>query len=57
MMGAIDLEAVLVVVRPFGAHRVGDLIGDVQAMREVLSGEHAHDVVRAAAPVAAQQEV
>ncbi len=57
MRGAIDLEAVLVVVQPFGGHRVGDLVGDAHIMREILSGEHAHHVVRTAAPVSAEQEV
>jgi hypothetical protein len=51
------LEAVLVVVQPFGGHRVGDLVGDAHIMREILSGEHAHHVVRTAAPVSAEQEV
>lgn len=55
--GACVLETVLVVVTPFGAHRVGDVIGDAGRMREAVAGENAHDVVRVSAPAAARQEV
>jgi hypothetical protein len=44
------MDAVLIVVRPFGGHAVGDVIADAGAMRDALKGEHARDVVRVAAP-------
>ena len=40
------MNSALIVVRPFGAHAVGDVITDVGKARELLAGEHAHDVVR-----------
>jgi len=36
----------LVVVRPFSGLARGDIIADVAHVSEVLSTEHAHDVVR-----------
>ncbi|MEJ0047584.1 MAG: hypothetical protein WDN04_16750 [Rhodospirillales bacterium] len=44
------MDAVLIVVRPFGGHGVGDVIADAGQMREALAGEHARDVVRVAVP-------
>ncbi len=46
------MEMVLVVVRPFGGRRAGDIIGDANSIREVLKGEHSSWVVRVA-PAAA----
>ncbi|HEX4261018.1 MAG TPA: hypothetical protein VHY76_07940 [Acetobacteraceae bacterium] len=40
------MEFVLVVVRPFGSYRRGDLIADQADIERVLQGGHAHDVVR-----------
>jgi len=40
----------LVVVRPFGAHRVGDLIRDEGEVEQVLGSEHAGSVVRVQPP-------
>jgi len=40
----------LIVVRPFAAYRVGTLIDNPAQIKEALSGEHAHNVVRIAAP-------
>jgi hypothetical protein len=39
------MSGALVVVRPFGPHKIGDLITTVASMRSALSGEHARDVV------------
>jgi hypothetical protein len=44
------MDAVLIVVRPFGGHGVGDVIADAGQMRDALGGEHARDVVRVAVP-------
>ncbi|HTR17162.1 MAG TPA: hypothetical protein VMI52_09035 [Acetobacteraceae bacterium] len=46
------MATVLVVVRPFGSHAVGDVISDTQDVSTVLAGEHKHDVVRAPAAAA-----
>lgn len=40
------MNSALIVVRPFGAHAVGDVITDAARATELLAGEHAHDVVR-----------
>ena len=40
------MNSALIVVRPFGIHAVGDVITDAGKARELLAGEHAHDVVR-----------
>lgn len=40
------MNSALIVVRPFGAHSVGDVITDDAKATELLAGEHAHDVVR-----------
>ena len=39
------MSGVLVVVHPFGRHKVGDVIGDAGEMRDALRGEHANHVV------------
>ena len=39
------MSGVLVVVHPFGRHKVGDVIGDTGEMRDCLRGEHASHVV------------
>lgn len=65
MREADALETVLVVVRPFGLSRVGDVISDPARMRDALSGEHARHVVRISAtapgrgglPAVAEKEV
>ena len=44
------MDAVLIVVRPFGGHAVGDVIADPGKMRDTQGGEHARDVVRVLAP-------
>ena len=44
------MDAVLIVVRPFGGHNVGDVITDPGQIREAVRGEHARDVVRVSAP-------
>ncbi len=36
----------LIVVRPFGPWRVGDVVGDQLAIVEILASEHAELVVR-----------
>lgn len=40
------MDSVLIVVKPFGTHSVGDVITDAGKARELLAGENAHDVVR-----------
>ena len=40
------MRTALVVVRPFGAHAVGDVITDEAEGACVLAGEHADSVVR-----------
>jgi hypothetical protein len=47
------MSGALVVVRPFGPHKVGDLITSTALMRAALSGEHARDVVTIHFPVPA----
>jgi hypothetical protein len=44
------MDAIVIVVRPFGTHAIGDVIADPGEMRDALNGEHARDVVRVAAP-------
>ncbi len=39
------MSGVLVVVHPFGRHKLGDVIGDAGEMRDCLRGEHAAYVV------------
>ena len=36
----------LIVVRPFGPWRIGDVVSDGAAMFEILGSEHADHVVR-----------
>ena len=50
------MKNVLLVVRPFGPYAIGDLVGDPREVRKVLSGAHAHDVVRVAAPMAVSEK-
>lgn len=40
------MKTALIVVRPFGAYAVGDVIADADRAEELLAGEHGHDVVR-----------
>ena len=40
----------LVVVRPFGLYRVGDVVRDEAEIERVLGSEHATHVVRLQAP-------
>ena len=40
----------LIVVRPFGPWRIGDVVGDAAEMFEILGSEHAEHVVRIQAP-------
>jgi|GEM_PF-2338001 hypothetical protein len=47
------MATALIVVRAFGQHRPGDMITDPAEARTLLLGEHAHDVIRVAAPAAA----
>ncbi len=47
-----SVTRVLLVVSPFGAYGVGDLIAGAKEMRAVLAGAHAQDVLRVAAPIA-----
>jgi hypothetical protein len=39
------MSGALVVVRPFGRYKQGDLIIDTKTMRETLAGENARSVV------------
>ncbi len=39
------MSGVLVVVHPFGRHKLGDVIGDASEMRDCLRGERAACVV------------
>jgi hypothetical protein len=50
------MELALVVVRTFGAHGVGDMIDEEDAMRKVLSGEHANCVVQVICAAGAARE-
>jgi hypothetical protein len=51
------VETIVVVIRPFGRHGVGEMIRDPDSVREILNGEHAQDVVRVVgAHVDAQKE-
>ena len=40
----------LVVVRPFGSYRIGDIVTDAQSIQKIISCEHADHVVRISAP-------
>jgi hypothetical protein len=40
----------LVVVRPFGPYRVGDVISDDESIRQILASDHATNVVRVHPP-------
>ncbi len=40
----------LVVVRPFGSYRIGDIVSDEKTIQEVLASEHAECVVRIVPP-------
>ena len=40
------MDSMLVVVKPFGAHSIGDVIADAGKAKELLASENAHDVVR-----------
>lgn len=40
----------LVVVRPFGAYRIGDVVTDADAVQRILTSEHADHVVRITPP-------
>lgn len=40
------MNSALIVIKPFEAHSIGDVITDVGKTTELLAGEHAHDVVR-----------
>lgn len=46
------MEFRLVTVRPFGAHRKGDVINDSSEIAKILAGEDASNVVRVAMPPA-----
>ena len=39
------METILVVVRPFGPHAIGDRITDAEAIKSTLASDHAHCVV------------
>jgi hypothetical protein len=41
-----DMNFHLVVVRPFAAYGKGDVVTDAAAIREILAGQNAHNVVR-----------
>lgn len=36
----------LVVVRPFGSYRIGDIVTDEQSIERIMSSENAEHVVR-----------
>lgn len=40
----------LVVVRPFGAYRIGDVVTDEQSAEKILSSENAEHIVRITPP-------
>ena len=40
----------LIVVRPFGSYRIGDVITDEQAIEALLGSEHSAHVVRILPP-------
>ena len=40
----------LVVVRPFGPYRTGDLVTDEKTIEEIVASEHANHVVRIIPP-------
>ena len=40
----------LVVVRPFGPYRIGDVVTDEQSIERILSSEHSEHVVRISPP-------
>ena len=41
----------LVVVRPFGSYRIGEIVSDEKIIQDVLASEHAESVVRIVPPV------
>ncbi len=51
--GVLLMATALIVVRAFGQKRPGDMITEPAEMTTLLRGEHAHDVIRVAAPAAA----
>jgi hypothetical protein len=51
------MSGALVVVRPFGPHKVGDVITATASMRSALNGEHARDVVTIHFPAPASPRV
>lgn len=40
----------LVVVRPFGTYRIGDVVTDEKAIEQIVGSEHADHVVRIVPP-------
>jgi hypothetical protein len=40
----------LVVVRPFGPYRIGDVVTDEQSVERIIASEHAEHVVRITPP-------
>ena len=40
----------VIVVRPFGPYRVGDVLSDAETVARVMAGEHAACVVRISPP-------
>ena len=46
------MEFRLVAVRPFAAHRKGDVIGDPSEIAKIIAGADAANVVRVAVPLA-----
>lgn len=40
----------LVIVRPFGSYRIGDIVTDEPTIEKILSSEHAAHVVRIKPP-------
>ena len=55
-IGENRVRPVLVVTRPFGAFRTGDVVQDADEMRAMLGGPHAHDLVRVAAALPARND-
>lgn len=51
------MEFRLMTVRPFGAHRKGDVISDPSEVAKILAGEYAGNVVRLAMPPGASTGV
>ena len=40
----------LIVVRPFGSWRIGDVVSEEESMEAILSSEHSENVVRIVPP-------